>query len=193
MPYPIKKQVQKYTYGNYLTWSEDERWELIDGVAYNMSPAPSRMHQEISSELFMQFANYLKDKSCKAYYAPFDVRLPKENEKDEEIDTVVQPDIVVVCDKSKLDDKGCKGAPDLIVEIISPYTNTKDLKEKFSLYEKVGVKEYWIVHPQDKIVMIFKLGKNKEYGKPEIYSKEDKIKVGILKGLTIDAKDVFKD
>ncbi|MBI5418361.1 Uma2 family endonuclease [Candidatus Poribacteria bacterium] len=193
MPYAIRKQVQKYTYGDYINWPEDERWELIDGVAYNMSPAPSRIHQEISGELFYLIKEYLKDKTCKVYIAPFDIRLPKKNEKDEEIDTVVQPDIVVVCDKFKLDDKGCKGAPDLVIEIISPYTNSKDLKEKFSLYERSGVKEYWIVHPQDKIIMIFKLGKNKEYGKPEIYSKEDKIKVGILKGLTIDAKDIFKD
>ncbi|MBI5418362.1 Uma2 family endonuclease [Candidatus Poribacteria bacterium] len=193
MPYAIRKQVQKYTYGDYINWPEDERWELINGVVYNMSPAPSRFHQDILRELFVQFAEYLKDKTCKVYCAPFDVRLPEEDEKDEEIDTVVQPDIVVICDKSKLDDKGCKGTPDLIIEITSPYTSSKDMKEKFSLYERVGVKEYWIVNPQDKIIIIFKLGKNKEYGKPEIYSKEDKIKVSTLKGLTIDTKDVFKD
>ncbi|MBI5207591.1 MAG: Uma2 family endonuclease [Candidatus Firestonebacteria bacterium] len=191
MPYPIKKQAQKYTYGDYLTWPDDERWELIDGEAYNMTPAPSRFHQDILRELFLQFAEYLKDKTCKVYCAPFDVRLPDKNEKDEEIETVVQPDIVVICDKSKLDDKGCIGAPDLIIEIVSPYTVQKDLKEKFSLYEKKGVKQYWIVYPDDKMVMVFNLGKNKEYGKPKIYSKEDKIEVGIFRSFVIDLKMIF--
>ncbi|MBI4650597.1 Uma2 family endonuclease [Candidatus Desantisbacteria bacterium] len=186
MSYPIKKEKQKYNYGDYLTWQDDERWELIDGVAYNMTPAPSRFHQKISGELFYLIRKYLKDKPCEVYAAPFDVRLPKKNEKEEEIDTVVQPDIVVICDKTKLDDKGCIGAPDLVIEIISPYTGPKDMKEKFFLYEKTGVKEYWIVHPTDKTIMVFKLGKNKEYGKPAMYSKGDKIEVGILPGLKVE-------
>ena len=115
------KTDQKWTYTDYLTWPEGERWELINGVAYNMSPAPSRRHQELSGELFRQIANHLKGKQCKVYDAPFDVRLSTAgNESDNYIDTVVQPDIVVVCDPSKLDERGCKGAPDIVIEISSP-------------------------------------------------------------------------
>ncbi|MBI3583318.1 MAG: Uma2 family endonuclease [Nitrospinae bacterium] len=194
MTYPIKKEDKKYNYGDYLTWPNEERWELIDGVAYDMSPAPSRIHQEISVEILRQFANYLVDKDCKVYDAPFDVRLPKGNEKkDEDIDTIVQPDILVVCDKSKLDDKGCKGAPELIIEIVSPLTASMDYIKKLGLYERNQVKEYWIVQPVDKIVMIYKLMGNGKYGKPDIYSKEDEIKVGIFNGeLVIDMKMVFE-
>lgn len=127
-------------------------------MIFDMSPSPSRNHQEISVELLRQFSNYLIDKTCKVYAAPFDVRLPEGDENDTNIETVVQPDIAVICDKCKLDDKGCKGASDLIIEITSPSTARKDLKEKLFLYEKSGVKEYWIVHPTDKTVMVFKLG-----------------------------------
>lgn len=192
MAYPLKKEDEKYTYGDYLTWPEGERWELIDGVAYDMSPAPNRIHQKILGNLFYQMKNYLKDKSCEVYFAPLDVRLPRENEKDEDVTTVVQPDIVIVCDHSKLDDKGCRGNPDLAVEVLSPFTAQKDIKIKFKLYEKVGVKEYWLIHPTDKTVMIFKLKENGEYGKPETYSEEDLITVGIFEDLIIDLKEVFK-
>lgn len=192
MNYPIKKEKEKYTYGDYLTWQDDERWELIDGIAYNMSPAPSTYHQEISLELAYQIRNYLKDKSCKVYCAPFDVRLPKGTEKDEDIDTVVQPDIVVIYDHSKIDEKGCRGAPDLVIEILSPHTSQKDIKEKFFLYEKVAVKEYWIVHPTDKTVIVFKLDKNNKYERPDMYTREDKIKVSIFDDLTIDLNMVFE-
>jgi Uma2 family endonuclease len=194
MTYPIKKEDRRYNYGDYLTWPNEERWELIDGVAYNMSPAPSRIHQGISVEVLRQIANYLIDKDCKVYDAPFDVRLPKGNEKkDEEIDTVVQPDILVVCDKSKLDDKGCKGAPDLIIEIASPLTASMDYIKKLGLYERNQVREYWIIQPVDKIVMIYKSMDNGRYGKPDIYSEEDEVKVGIFGGdLVIDMKIVFK-
>ncbi len=193
MAYPIKKEDKKYNYGDYLTWPDGERWELIDGVAYDMSPAPSRIHQEISVEILRQIANYLVDKDCKVYNAPFDVRLPKGNEKkDEDIDTIVQPDISVVCDKSKLDDKGCKGAPELIIEIVSPFTSSMDYIKKLGLYERNQVKEYWIVQPVDKIAMIYKLMDNVRYGKPDIYSEEDEIRVGIFNGeLVIDMKLVF--
>lgn len=193
MAYPIKKSDKKFSYKDYLNWPDEEKWEIINGVAYNMSPAPSRIHQKISRELIRQFANYLLGKTCEVYGAPFDVRLPTMDQKDEDIDTVVQPDIVVVCDKSKLDDKGCKGSPTIVIEVISPYTAQKDMKEKFFLYEKVGVKEYWIVHPEDKTTMVFKLGENGEYGKPEMYTEEDNINVTILGELTIDLKIVFED
>lgn len=193
MNLPARKQYKKYTYDDYLTWPEDERWEIIDGIAYDMSPAPSTSHQRILRELLIQFGNYLTGKTCEVFAAPFDIRLPEADEQDKDIVNVVQPDIVVVCDKSKLDEKGCKGAPALIIEIKSPFTARKDIKEKFRLYERVGVKEYWIVDPTDKTVMVFKLGENKEYGKPDMYGDEDPINVGVFEDLTIDLKAVFQE
>jgi Uma2 family endonuclease len=188
-----KKHENRYTYADYLNWNDDERWELIDGTAYNMTPAPSRVHQEVSAALLSKFYAYLKDKSCKVYAAPFDVRLPFENEKDEDIKTVVQPDIVVVCDKSKLDDRGCKGAPDLVIEITSPTTSRLDVKDKFNLYEKAGVKEYWIADPNGKTVMVFKQGEDGRYDRPDMYADEDEIPVGIFKDLQVDLKEVFSE
>ncbi|MGB9762689.1 MAG: Uma2 family endonuclease, partial [Minisyncoccia bacterium] len=126
------------------------------------------------------------------YVAPFSVKFPAGDEKsDKEIKTVVEPDIVVICDESKLDDKGCKGAPDLIVEITSPSTGRKDKIEKFNLYERHGVKEYWIVEPDLKILSVFTLQENNRYGRPEVYTDEDEIKVSIFEDLVIDLKNVF--
>jgi len=193
MALPALKEGKKFTYGDYITWSDDERWELIDGYAYNMSPAPSTRHQRISREIERQIANFLLDRSCEVFDAPFDVRLPDTDEADEDIYTVVQPDIVVICDAKKLDEKGCRGAPDLIVEIISPDTGAKDMKIKLPLYEKHGVKEYCVVHPTDNIVMVFKLDKKKMYGKPDVYDEKDKITTPILKDLEIDLELVFKE
>lgn len=136
-------------------------------------------------------AEYLENKPCEAYDAPFDVRLPLTKEgSDFEIDTVVQPDIVVICNKSKLGDAGCTGAPDIVIEIISESTASKDLKIKFNLYEKSGVKEYWIVFPDEKVIQIFKL-KNGEYGKPEVYGTDDKITAGLFPDLVLDCNEIF--
>ena len=187
----LKKEEKKYTYRDYLNWLDEERWELIDGVPYNMVAAPSRWHQQFLVKFLYQIENYLKDKTCQVFCAPFDVRLPKGNEKDEDIESIVQPDIVVVCEPSKLDDKGCKGSPDLIIEITSPATAKKDLKEKLFLYERVGVKEYWVVQPVDKTVMVFKINKDAKYGKYELYAEEDNLKMGIFEDFTIDLKEVF--
>lgn len=189
----VKKEDRKYCYGDYLSWSEEERWELIGGVAYAMSPAPPRRHQEILGELHRQISNFLLGKNCRVYIAPFDVRLPEGNERDEEIRTVVQPDLVVVCDQSKLDEKGCRGAPDLVIEVVLPATVKKDMREKFFLYERVGVQEYWIVHPVDKTILVFVLGEDKKYGRPEVYAEEGNIKVGVLPDLTIDLQAVFRE
>ena len=180
-----------FTYKDYLTWNDNERWELINGTAYNMAPAPSVNHQRVAMELGRQFANFLYDKPCEVFSAPLDVRLPETNEKDEDTKNVVQPDIVVICDSSKLDEKGCKGAPDLIIEIVSPASASIDNIKKMELYEKNGVKEYWIVHPIYKIITIYKITENGLYGKPEIYSEKDKIEVELLKGLTVDLSLVF--
>lgn len=188
----INKDGRKYNYSDYLKWQDDERWELIDGIAYNMTPAPSRKHQEISGELFRQISNYLQGKDCRVYAAPFDVRLPKKDEK-EEIETIVQPDITIVCDKSKLDDKGCIGAPDLIIEILSPHTAKKDVREKFYLYENVGVKEYWIADPDDETIMVFYLKDSGDYSKPKVYNRGQKAKIDIFEDLMIDLALVFKN
>lgn len=162
----------KFNYSDYLTWPNDERWEIIKGEAFNMSPAPSPRHQKIITKLAYQFENYFQDKGCDVYIAPFDVRFAETEQKDEFIETVVQPDISVVCDDSKIDDKGCRGAPDLIVEILSVSTATKDITKKFDLYEEQAVKEYWIVHPTEKYLEIYLLGKDNEYGKPLRYTEE---------------------
>ena len=180
-----------YTYGDYLNWRDDERWELIDGVPYNMTPAPSRSHQAISRELLKQIAVYLTGKPCEVYAAPFDVRLPEQNETDEQVRTVVQPDLVVICDQHKLDERGCKGAPDLAIEIISPFTVIKDLKIKFILYERAGVKEYWLVDPANKAVQVYRLGDNSRYGRPDVYSTGDHVKTCLLPDLAIDLAAVF--
>ncbi|NLG84767.1 MAG: Uma2 family endonuclease [Firmicutes bacterium] len=182
---------ETYTYGDYLTWPDDERWELIDGVPYNMSPAPSSSHQKVSGELFKQIAVYLTGKTCEVYAAPFDVRLPKGDEADELIETVVQPDLLVVCDPEKLDERGCKGAPDWIVEILSPQTAAKDMKIKRDLYERVGVREYWLVDPGNRTVEVYQSGDGGRYGRPEVYAAGDRVKVGVFPDLVIDLAAVF--
>jgi Uma2 family endonuclease len=189
MALPSNKN-ENYTYRDYLTWPEEERWELIDGIPY-MQATPSRIHQEISGALFLQFGNYLKGKPCKVYHPPFCVRLPKKDEFEDDVQTVVEPDLTVVCDQSKLDDKGCKGSPDLIIEIISDSTGRRDKLDKFNKYEVAGVKEYWIIEPGDKLASVFKLGENKRYGRPEVYSEEAIIKVEMFPGLEVDLRDVF--
>jgi Uma2 family endonuclease len=190
---PEAASKEKYTYGDYLTWSHEERWELIDGVPYNMTPAPSRRHQEVLGALYVQFFLFLEGKPCKVYLAPFDVRIPEEDKEDQLIQTVVQPDLVIVCDQTKLDEKGCKGVPDLVVEVLSPHTAGKDLKLKMDLYERVGVKEYWVVHPIDQTLLVFKYKEGK-YIKPESYIKGDKILASILVDeLSIDLAKVFME
>lgn len=188
---PIPESNEKYTYADYLTWPEDERWEIIDGVAY-MQAAPTPTHQEILMELARQIANYLTGKPCKVYPAPFCVRLTKDDErKNEGITKVVEPDITVVCDKSKIDEKGCNGAPDMIIEIISPSSTKRDRFIKFNAYEKAGIKEYWIVEPDVKIVSVFVLQHNGSYGRQNVYSEEDQIQVNLFPNLTIDLKSIF--
>lgn len=186
----ISKTDKVFRYRHYLTWPEDQRWEIIDGVALSMTPAPSRIHQKILVELLTIFHNHLRGKTCEVYAAPFDVRLPLANERDEETSNVVQPDIIVVCDPSKLDEQGCNGSPDLVVEIISPSTLRRDLKEKFYLYEKAGVLEYWIVYPENETIVIHKLVDHK-YGRPEVYSAEDRITTSIFNTLTINLSEIF--
>lgn len=162
---PLSKKDKIFTYEDYQAWPDEEHWEIIDSSAYLMAP-PSRIHQEISRELLTSFSVYLKDKPCRVYSAPFSVRFPSGDEKkDEDIKTVVEPDISVVCDESKLDDKGCKSSPDLIIEIVSPTSARRDKVEKFNLYERCGVKEYWLVEQEEKVVVYMDLDEfNRWYG-----------------------------
>ncbi len=182
-----------YTYGDYLTWPDGERWEIIDGEPFMMSPAPLRIHQNVAGNIYRKIADYLDGKPCQVYFAPFDVRLPDKNERDEDILTVVQPDILVVCDKSKLDDRGCKGAPDFIIEIISASTAGRDAKDKLNLYEKHGVKEYWIVYPTEKMIMVFSLNENNQYGKPTTFSDNDIISTKLFPELQIEIVKIFEE
>ncbi|MFC4769551.1 Uma2 family endonuclease [Effusibacillus consociatus] len=179
----------KYSYRDYLRWNDDQRWELIDGIPHNMTPAPSTKHQIILRELLVEFAVYLRGKPCEVFGAPFDVRLSA-SEQNEEIFNVVQPDISVVCDKKKIDEKGCKGAPDLIVEILSPSTAKKDKATKKKLYETYGVKEYWVLDPLNENIEVFVLNEAK-YGESQIYGKDDQLKVSIFEDLTIDLDSIF--
>lgn len=193
MSMPSSKLGEKYSYGDYLKWPDEDRWELIDGVPYLMSPAPSPSHQRISREILVPFARYLSDKTCEVFYAPFDVRLPVADESDEDIQTVVQPDVVVICDKSKLDKRGYRGAPALVVEILSPSTSKKDLNEKYNLYERSGVKEYWVVFPLDQVVHVYRLDEEGKYQKAVSYEKDARIKPSIFEDLEIDLNLVFRE
>lgn len=188
---------KRYTYADYLTWLDDERRELLDGFVRLMSPAPTSVHAEISSNLIVAFGGYIKSNngSCKAYTAPFDVRLPKKSNEisDDKIYTVVQPDICIVCDKSKIDKRGCLGAPDLVVEILSLSSQKYDLNEKFNLYEAAGVKEYWVVAPKEKGVTVFILQDNGMYDNGTVYEEEVEIPVKTLPGLSLNTLDIFPD
>ena len=189
----LRENDKVFTYGDYNLWPESERWELIEGVAFDMSPAPSRQHQFILVELVSQVHGLLGEVPCEVYCAPFDVRFPDYIEQeDAEISTVVQPDLVVVCDKKKLDDKGCIGAPDLVVEILSPSTMSKDLHQKFTLYEKHGVKEYWVISPGDKVLFKYKLSAEGKYLEPEIYEESDVLNSDLIADFKIELKRVLK-
>ncbi len=179
---------KKYTYADYLTWPAEERWELIEGVPYDMSPAPSPGHQEVLVSLVLLLGPFFKSKPCRIYPAPFDVRFG--NTSDEKIETVLQPDLSIVCDKSKIDKKGCNGAPDLVVEILSPSTAYKDQTEKLKLYEKYGVKEYWIVNPETQVIQVF-VYNGSFFEKPGYYRAEDSFASSVFSGLEISLPEVF--
>ena len=184
-----------YTYADYLTWLDDETRELIHGLIRKMSPAPRLGHARVSRNIYRYLDSYMMRNqcNCEVFYAPFDVRFPKHGETaDDKIDTVVQPDICVVCDESKLDERGCCGAPDMIVEVLSPATAKKDMTEKFALYEEHGVKEYWIVHPKEKAINVFLLQEDGKYNTGAIYELEGKVPVHIFGNYLIDLNDIFK-
>ena len=179
-------EYERYTYADYCTWGDDERWEVLDGVPYAMA-SPSRRHQEISGQFNRLIGNFLVGNPCEVFAAPFDVRL----NIDSGDDTVVQPDILVVCDLSKLDEKCCIDAPDLVVEIVSPSTAYLDRVIKFKRYLQAGVREYWIVDPDSRSVSVNIL-KNGEYV-AAAYGSEDAVPVHVLKGCIINLPEIFAE
>jgi len=182
-----KLEGKYYTYADYANWDDGIRYELIDGSAYMMSPAPLRTHQEIIGELHVQIKQFLRGKQCKVYLLPFDVRL-NAHEND---DIVVQPDLVIICDKSKLDKNGCVGAPDMAIEILSPSSARMDKLIKFQKYLKYGVREYWIVDPDSKTVQAHVLV-NGNYI-TNVYADTDEAPIRILDGCVINLQDVFSE
>jgi Uma2 family endonuclease len=180
-----------YTYADYLTWKFDEFVELIKGKVMRPMAGPSRLHQEQVGNIFGEVKQFLKGNSCRVYVAPFDVRLTTAGANgDQQIQTVVQPDICVVCDPAKLDDRGCVGAPDWIVEILSPGNTTRATRIKFDLYEESGVQEYWIVYPGVKTVAAFVLREG-QYQLTAEYTEPGPIPVTTLPGLTLEWAEIF--
>lgn len=180
-----------YTYADYLLWQFEERLELIRGKIFRMSPAPSSGHQKILGNLHLEIGPFFKKHHCQAFIAPFDVRLPKKDQgiSDQKIYTVVQPDICVICDESKIDERGCVGAPDLVIEILSPGNSKKELDNKFDLYQESGVKEYWIVQPGEKNALIFILNDSGSF--VGLKPATEKIRSTIFPDLEIDLKEIF--
>jgi Uma2 family endonuclease len=183
-----------YTYADYLTWRFNERVELIKGWIHKMSPAPRPLHQEVETALSSELYTFFKkNKACKVYNSPFDVRLLiNKGQKDKEITTVFQPDICVVCDPSKIDNRGCVGAPDLIVEVLSISTMKKDYNEKFNLYEENGVKEYWLVNPEMKAIQIFSLENGVYQEFDTLEEKEEIVTSKLFPELKFPMNEVFE-
>ena len=181
---PQLQSNQRYTAADYVTWNDGHRYELFHGSIHAMSPAPNLYHQGASRNLSFEIGRFLKPKAiCRIFYAPIDVFLSD--------DTVVQPDIIVVCDPQKLQKKGCVGAPDLVVEILSPSTSKTDWKDKFTLYEEAGVREYWIVNPDENLLHVFRLTDGK-FLLTGTYSAEDTVNIGIFDDARLDLNKVFE-
>ncbi|MCX2495507.1 Uma2 family endonuclease [Pedobacter sp. PF22-3] len=182
-----------YSYASYLNWLFPERVELIKGRVFKMSPAPSSVHQEIIGNIFLKLGSFLKKKPCKVYISPFDVRFPKESHNDEAVFTVLQPDICVICDRSKIDARGGVGAPDLVVEVLSPGNTKMELLHKYRVYEEFGVKEYWVVSQGDKSVLIYTLDEMGKFQPSKIFTLSEKITSAVLPGFELALDDVFED
>ena len=182
---------KSYTYADYLQWKFEERLELIKGKIFKMPPAPSMRHQRVSGHLFREFSWWLKNKSCHVFAAPFDVRLSKKGTKDEQIQTVVQPDLCVICDDAKLDDRGCIGSPDIIIEILSPGNTKKEMRYKFRLYEENKVAEYWVVFAAEELIQIYRLNEQHKYVADDPYVPGDEISSPLLPGFILKVEEVF--
>ncbi|NDC42495.1 MAG: Uma2 family endonuclease [Chitinophagia bacterium] len=181
-----------YTYADYYKWQFEERVELIKGRIFKMSPAPNPLHQVLTGDLFTALNTFLKRKPCKVFIAPFDVRLSRQRADDHLVTTVLQPDICVVCDRSKIDGRGCLGAPDLVVEVLSPGNNAKELRNKYAAYEEAGVLEYWVVSPQNQTVIVYLLTDG-QYKQEPIKVPGDILTTSILPGFALDLGELFGD
>lgn len=185
-----------YSYADYLTWRLEESVELIQGKIMAMSPAPSRRHQTVAGNLFLSLGSHFKHKQCNVYLAPFDVKLydrRKSLRKDREVFSVVQPDLCVICDKEKLTEQGCDGAPDWIIEILSPGNSRKEVRLKYDLYQESGVTEYWLVFPYEQIVQQFVLDENGKYQLHALYPGNEIVAPYLFPELQIDLNDVFAE
>jgi Uma2 family endonuclease len=181
-----RRDTRYHTYGEYLTWPDNRREELIDGVAYiREAPAPTRVHQKLLGCLYSQLDAALAGKPYDIYLAPFDVRLPKADEADEEVDTVVQPDILIVRDLDKLDDRGMRGAPDWLAEILSPSTAHHDRVVKLAAYERAGVREVWLVNPMNRTLTLYRL-QDGRYSSPILQSLKGRTFLTALPDLHVD-------
>ncbi|WP_138992411.1 Uma2 family endonuclease [Larkinella sp. C7] len=185
---------RQYTYADYLTWRVQERLELIRGYIWKMLPALGCRHQPLVGKFYLPFGNYMKGKPCQVFMAPFDVRLPRKNKPtNETITTVVQPDLCIVCDPAKLDDAGCIGAPDLVIEVLSKGNTKKEMKEKFDAYQEAGVREYWIVQPEYDNVPVYTLNEQGQFiGQPP-YDESDTLSPLIFPNLQIELHEVFEE
>lgn len=181
-----------YSYAHYLNWLFDDRVELIEGKVFKMS-GPARLHQQVSINIASMVFNFLLGKPCKVYTAPFDVRFYKDSKADRNIYTVLQPDICVICDEIKLDVRGCIGAPDIVVEILSPGNNKKELLDKYSIYEEFGVTEYWVVSPEDKTLLIYTLDGDGKYQSSKLFTLSEKVYSEVLPGFELDLDTVFEE
>jgi Uma2 family endonuclease len=185
---------KKYTYADYLTWQFDDMVELVKGFIYKMSPAPTSMHQRISKKITGELYNFLKNKKCEYFNAPFDVRLIKnKNKENGQIETIVQPDICIICDLEKIDELGCIGSPDLIIEIVSKSSKKWDYHDKYDLYEENGVLEYWIVDPDSKSVDVFVLEDEKYVQKGVFYNQNENIPCFLFPDFKINWNDIFTE
>ena len=183
-----------YTYADYLTWQLDEYVELLRGRVLKMSPSPMRRHQEVSSRLHGQIFAFFRGQQCRLYSAPFDVRFPRRagEEADGQITTVLQPDLCVVCDPAKLDDRGCVGAPDWIIEILSAGNTPRELREKYQVYEESGVREYWVVQPDTCSILPYVLENGRFVGRAPML-RGDLASPTLFPGLILDLEEVFAD
>ncbi len=188
---PVASYGSNYTYADYLKFEFEEMVELIRGKIFKMSPAPSSYHQLISGNLFFEIRKMINNTNgCSIFVAPLDVILSFEEKKEIKSRTVVQPDLCIICDPSKIKKAGCFGAPDLVIEIISEHTSKKDLNNKYSVYEEAGVREYWIVFPKEEIIEVYVL-EGQKFARKRVFVKEEEITSYIFPELRIDLTLIF--